>query len=183
MIKALWTQPSVTSYPGRFYNFDDGDDGAEAAAAAASAALDGGRPSECLPSGGIACGWLDGIGGSSIAEFARSVPLLNDALAEAGRDPTGFPISKRILSPSMNGRKSPGRSSIAGSPSVSQSGRNRRLRHSWHPGTGPRKIGSRGHRDGREPSAVEPRVTLRGAGGSVGRSGGTEVIPVRAFSL
>jgi alkanesulfonate monooxygenase SsuD/methylene tetrahydromethanopterin reductase-like flavin-dependent oxidoreductase (luciferase family) len=38
-----------------------------------------------------------GSGGSSIAEFARSVPLLRDALAAAGRDPDVFPISKRIF--------------------------------------------------------------------------------------
>ena len=36
-------------------------------------------------------------GGSSIAEFARSVPLLRDALAQAGRDAAGYPISKRIF--------------------------------------------------------------------------------------
>ena len=44
-------------------------------------------------------GWLDGVpGGSSIAEFGRSVPLLEgSALAARGRDPENFPISKRIF--------------------------------------------------------------------------------------
>ena len=38
-----------------------------------------------------------GSGGSSIADFARSVPLLREALEKAGRDPSRFPISKRVF--------------------------------------------------------------------------------------
>jgi alkanesulfonate monooxygenase SsuD/methylene tetrahydromethanopterin reductase-like flavin-dependent oxidoreductase (luciferase family) len=38
-----------------------------------------------------------GSGGSSIAEFARSVPLLRESLEKAGRDPATYPISKRIF--------------------------------------------------------------------------------------
>lgn len=44
----------------------------------------------------MADGWM-GSGGSSIAEFARSVPLLREALVQAGRDADNFPISKRIF--------------------------------------------------------------------------------------
>jgi len=38
-----------------------------------------------------------GSGGSSIAAFKQSVPLLRAALQEAGRDPANFPISKRLF--------------------------------------------------------------------------------------
>jgi alkanesulfonate monooxygenase SsuD/methylene tetrahydromethanopterin reductase-like flavin-dependent oxidoreductase (luciferase family) len=38
-----------------------------------------------------------GAGGSSAASFAQAVPQLHAALVEAGRDPAGFPISKRVF--------------------------------------------------------------------------------------
>ena len=38
-----------------------------------------------------------GSGGSRIADFAASVPILKEALAANGRDPEDFPISKRIF--------------------------------------------------------------------------------------
>ena len=38
-----------------------------------------------------------GSGGSSNAAFVRSVPILKEALAKAGRDPDTFPISKRVF--------------------------------------------------------------------------------------
>ena len=38
-----------------------------------------------------------GSGGSSTATFARSVPILKEALEKAGRDPAKFPISKRVF--------------------------------------------------------------------------------------
>src|SRR5438132_3670908 len=38
-----------------------------------------------------------GSGGSSVATFARSVPILKAALEKAGRDPATFPISKRVF--------------------------------------------------------------------------------------
>ena len=44
----------------------------------------------------LADGWM-GSGGSSIAAFAQSVPILRAALGEAGRDPATFPISKRVF--------------------------------------------------------------------------------------
>ena len=44
----------------------------------------------------MADGWM-GSGGSSIAEFGRSVPVLREALVQAGRDVGSFPISKRIF--------------------------------------------------------------------------------------
>ncbi|HEY8874416.1 MAG TPA: LLM class flavin-dependent oxidoreductase, partial [Stellaceae bacterium] len=44
----------------------------------------------------LADGWM-GSGGSRIADFARSVPILKEALEKAGRDPAKFPISKRVF--------------------------------------------------------------------------------------
>jgi alkanesulfonate monooxygenase SsuD/methylene tetrahydromethanopterin reductase-like flavin-dependent oxidoreductase (luciferase family) len=44
----------------------------------------------------LADGWM-GSGGSRIADFAASVPILKEALAANGRDPKSFPISKRIF--------------------------------------------------------------------------------------
>jgi len=38
-----------------------------------------------------------GAGGSSTDDFRKAVPLLRGALEKAGRDPAGFPISKRIF--------------------------------------------------------------------------------------
>ena len=78
VIKALWTQPRVTYRPH------------------VPIWMGVGHPNAIRRAASLADGWM-GSGGSSIAEFARSVPLLRDALAAAGRDATGFPISKRIF--------------------------------------------------------------------------------------
>jgi probable F420-dependent oxidoreductase len=58
--------------------------------------LGGGHPDAIARAAAIADGWM-GAGGSSTADFARSVPLLRAALEKAGRDPARFPISKRVF--------------------------------------------------------------------------------------
>jgi alkanesulfonate monooxygenase SsuD/methylene tetrahydromethanopterin reductase-like flavin-dependent oxidoreductase (luciferase family) len=55
-----------------------------------------GHPDAVRRSASLADGWM-GSGGSSIAEFGRSVPLLRAALEKAGRDPATFPVSKRLF--------------------------------------------------------------------------------------
>jgi probable F420-dependent oxidoreductase len=55
-----------------------------------------GHPDAIARAAALADGWM-GSGGSSIAEFGRSVPLLKSALEKAGRDPDAFPISKRVF--------------------------------------------------------------------------------------
>jgi probable F420-dependent oxidoreductase len=96
VIKALWTQPSVT-YRGRFYQLDDATMVLKPLQRPHVPIWMGvGHPNAIRRAASLADGWM-GSGGSSIAEFARSVPLLRDALAAAGRDATGFPISKRIF--------------------------------------------------------------------------------------
>ena len=55
-----------------------------------------GHPDALRRAAAIADGWM-GSGGSSIASFSRSVPILRAALEKAGRDPETFPISKRVF--------------------------------------------------------------------------------------
>jgi alkanesulfonate monooxygenase SsuD/methylene tetrahydromethanopterin reductase-like flavin-dependent oxidoreductase (luciferase family) len=55
-----------------------------------------GHPNAVRRAASLADGWM-GSGGSSIAEFARSVPILHAALETAGRNPATFPTSKRIF--------------------------------------------------------------------------------------
>src|SRR5579862_5294100 len=77
VIRALWSEEKVT-YQGRFYHLE----GETMAPKPVQ------RPH--LPI------WM-GAGGSRIADFAASVPILKQALEERGRDPGAFPISKRIF--------------------------------------------------------------------------------------
>jgi len=58
--------------------------------------LGGGHPDALRRAATIADGWM-GSGGSSNAEFARSVPIMRQNLEKAGRDPKKFPISKRVF--------------------------------------------------------------------------------------
>jgi probable F420-dependent oxidoreductase len=96
LIKALWTQDKV-NYHGRFYHLDDGTMSPKPVQKPHLPIWMGvGHPNAIRRTASIADGWM-GSGGSSIAEFARSVPLLRDALEKAGRDPGIFPISKRIF--------------------------------------------------------------------------------------
>jgi alkanesulfonate monooxygenase SsuD/methylene tetrahydromethanopterin reductase-like flavin-dependent oxidoreductase (luciferase family) len=55
-----------------------------------------GHPDAIRRSASLADGWM-GAGGSSTEDFRRSVPVLRQALQEAGRDPANYPISKRIF--------------------------------------------------------------------------------------
>jgi probable F420-dependent oxidoreductase len=96
LIKALWTQQSVT-YRGRFYQLEAGTMAPKPVQTPHLPIWMGvGHPDAVRRTASIADGWM-GSGGSSIAEFGRSVPVLREALAAAGRDPDAFPISKRIF--------------------------------------------------------------------------------------
>jgi len=96
LIKALWTQPSVT-YRGQFYQLE----GATMAPKPVQQPhvpiwMGVGHPNAVRRAASIADGWM-GSGGSTIAAFGQSVPVLREALAAAGRDPNTYPISKRIF--------------------------------------------------------------------------------------
>jgi probable F420-dependent oxidoreductase len=96
VIKALWTQQRVT-YRGRFYQLETTTMSPKPVQQPHVPIWMGvGHPNAIRRAASLADGWM-GSGGSSIAEFARSVPLMRDALAAAERNPDAFPISKRIF--------------------------------------------------------------------------------------
>ena len=95
LIRALWTQPTV-DYRGRFYHLEGGTMSPKPVQSPVPIWMGVGHPNAVRRSASIADGWM-GSGGSSIAEFGRSVPLLRAALEQAGRNPATFPISKRIF--------------------------------------------------------------------------------------
>ncbi len=95
LIRALWSEPKVT-YRGRFYQLEDATMSPKPVQRPLPIWLGVGHPNAVRRAASLADGWM-GSGGSSVAEFARSVPILREALHEAGRDPASFPISKRIF--------------------------------------------------------------------------------------
>ena len=95
LIRALWTQPKV-DYHGRFYHLEGGTMSPKPVQTPLPIWMGVGHPNAVRRAASIADGWM-GSGGSSIAEFGRSVPLLREALEKAGRDPATFPISKRLF--------------------------------------------------------------------------------------
>lgn len=95
LIRALWREPRVT-FHGRFYNLDNEPMSPKPVQAPLPIWMGVGHPNAIRRAAELADGWM-GSGGSSIAEFGRSVPLLRQALEQGGRDPADFPISKRIF--------------------------------------------------------------------------------------
>ena len=96
VIKALWTQPEIT-YDGRFYRLANETMAPKPVQKPHPPIWMGvGHPNAVRRTAAIADGWM-GSGGSTIAQFAESVPILRGALEEKGRDPASFPISKRIF--------------------------------------------------------------------------------------
>jgi probable F420-dependent oxidoreductase len=95
LIRALWTQERV-DYHGTFYQLDGGTMPLKPMQKPLPLWMGVGHPDAVRRAASLADGWM-GSGGSSIAEFARSVPLLREALERAGRDPAQYPISKRVF--------------------------------------------------------------------------------------
>jgi probable F420-dependent oxidoreductase len=95
IIKSLWSQEK-TSYDGRFYHLDNATMHPKPVQKPLPLWMGVGHPNAVRRTAGLADGWM-GSGGSSIAEFGRSVPILKEALEKAGRDPENFPISKRVF--------------------------------------------------------------------------------------
>ena len=96
VIKSLWTQDK-TSFNSKFYHLDNATMLPKPVQKPHLPLWMGvGHPNAVRRTAELADGWM-GSGGSSIAEFAASVPILKEALAKAGRDPETFPISKRIF--------------------------------------------------------------------------------------
>lgn len=95
IIRALWSEEKVT-YQGRFYNLRDETMVPKPVQQPLPVWMGVGHPNAVKRTAALADGWM-GSGGSRIADFAASVPLLKAALAERGRDPENFPISKRLF--------------------------------------------------------------------------------------
>ncbi len=95
LIRSLWSMPSI-DYHGEIYHLDGGTMMPKPAQDPLPIWFGVGHPNAIRRAGAIADGWM-GSGGSSIAAFRESVPVLKAALEKAGRDPTTFPISKRLF--------------------------------------------------------------------------------------
>jgi probable F420-dependent oxidoreductase len=96
LIKALWTEPKV-SYRGSIFQLDGGTMPLKPVQTPHPPIwLGGGHPDALRRAATIADAWM-GAGGSSTADFSRHVPILKSALEKAGRDPSTFPISKRVF--------------------------------------------------------------------------------------
>lgn len=95
VIRTLWTQAKST-YHGRFYALDAAMMSPKPVQQTLPIWFGVGHPDAVRRAATLADGWM-GSGGSTVADFARSVPLLRAALEQAGRDPATFPISKRVF--------------------------------------------------------------------------------------
>jgi probable F420-dependent oxidoreductase len=95
VIRSLWSEQK-TSFHGRFYNLDDESMSPKPVQKPMPIWMGVGHPNAVRRSAKLADGWM-GSGGSSIAAFSRSVPILRVALEEARRHPDRFPISKRVF--------------------------------------------------------------------------------------
>ncbi len=96
LIKALWSQDHVT-FHGEFYQVENVSLGQRPARRPRPPLWMGvGHPNAVRRAARISDGWM-GSGGSSIAEFKASVPILKQELEKAGRDPGTFPVSKRVF--------------------------------------------------------------------------------------
>jgi probable F420-dependent oxidoreductase len=95
VIRALWTEEKAT-YQGRFYHLADETMAPKPVQKPLPIWMGVGHPDAVRRAARLADGWM-GSGGSRIADFAASVPILKEALEKAGRDPAKFPISKRVF--------------------------------------------------------------------------------------
>ena len=95
VIRALWTEETVT-YQGRFYHLENETMAPKPVQQPLPIWMGVGHPDAVRRAARLADGWMRS-GGSRIADFAASVPILKEALEKAGRDPAKFPISKRVF--------------------------------------------------------------------------------------
>ena len=96
LIKALWTESKI-NYQGSTFRLDGGTMALKPVQKPRPPIWFGGSHPEALRRAAtMADGWM-GSGNSSLANFARDVPVLKAELERAGRDPATFPISKRVF--------------------------------------------------------------------------------------
>src|SRR5262245_34813488 len=95
LIKALWTEETVT-YHGQIFQVENVKLATRPLRKPHPPLWMGGdHPDAVRRAAALADGWM-GSGGSSVAQFEASVPILKQALEAAGRDPAQFPVSKRV---------------------------------------------------------------------------------------
>lgn len=96
ILRRLWTESNVT-FRGEIYQFEDVTLGTKPVQSPGLPIwLGGHHPDAIRRAAKVSDGWM-GAGGSSTSAFGQAVPLLRQALEEAGRDPASFPISKRVF--------------------------------------------------------------------------------------
>jgi probable F420-dependent oxidoreductase len=96
LIKALWTEPKV-NYRGSIFQLDGGTMALKPVQKPHPPIwLGGDHPDAVRRAAAIGDGWM-GSGGSSVATFGRSVPILRAELEKLGRDPATYPVSKRVF--------------------------------------------------------------------------------------
>jgi probable F420-dependent oxidoreductase len=95
LIRSIWTDPH-TSYKGEIFHFD-GDMALRPVQKLYPPIWIGGtHPDALRRAAAVSDGWM-GAGGQSTAGFGESVKALRAALEKGGRDPSTFPISKRVF--------------------------------------------------------------------------------------
>ena len=95
VMKALWTQPSVT-FEGHFWQLNDLSMEPKPVQEPHPPLWFGGKhPNSLRRAVKYADGWM-GAGSSSTAQFRETVPQLRQFIVEARRDPSTFLISKRV---------------------------------------------------------------------------------------
>lgn len=95
VIRACWSEEKIT-YQGHFYHLKDEPMHPKPVQKPLPIWMGVGHPAAIRRTAKLADGWM-GSGGSRKVDFANSIPMLKEALAQKGRDPETFPISKRIF--------------------------------------------------------------------------------------
>jgi probable F420-dependent oxidoreductase len=96
IIKALWTQPKV-DYAGSIYRLERAGMVIKPVQKPHPPIwLGGNHPDAVRRAAKLGDGWM-AAGGSTTADFGKSVQILRAELEKLGRDPATFPISKRVF--------------------------------------------------------------------------------------
>jgi probable F420-dependent oxidoreductase len=96
LIRALWAGAHA-SFDGEIYSASDATLGTMPVQQPAPPIWLGSfHPDALRRAARLGDGWM-GAGGSGTAAFAAAVPRLRDALVTVGRDPSRFPVSKRVF--------------------------------------------------------------------------------------
>ncbi len=95
LMKALWTEPRV-KFDGRFWQLEDAAMEPKPVQRPHPPIWFGANHPAALGRAARLGDGFFGAGSTTTARFAEQVPVVREALVEAGRDPDTFPIAKRI---------------------------------------------------------------------------------------